>query len=244
MQKISIIMPAYNEEKKIRKTLDKLVSYFNKNKFVYEIIIVDDGSTDKTIEIIKEFEKLLKIRILINKMNKGKGYSVKKGILNAKYPLVLVTDADLATPIEELAKFLKIMKQGFDIIIASRGLKESKLIVKQPFYRQIMGTTFPLLVRLLALSEFKDTQCGFKLFKTDVAKKIVNLQTIERFCFDVEILFIAKKIGCKIKETPVTWISKQDSKVRIIKDTLNMLADLFRIRLNDLSKKYEINHID
>lgn len=244
MHKISIIIPAYNEEKKIKKTLYKLVFYFNKNKFEYEIIIVDDGSTDKTIEIIKEFEKLLNICILVNKVNKGKGYSVKKGILNAKYPLVLITDADLATPIEELTKFLKIIEQGFDIVIASRGLKESKLVVKQPFYRQIMGTTFPLLVRLLALRGFKDTQCGFKLFKTDLAKKIVNLQTIERFCFDVEILFIAKKMGCKIKEAPVVWISQQDSKVRIIKDTFNMLTDLFRIRLNNLSKKYEINHID
>jgi dolichyl-phosphate beta-glucosyltransferase len=203
MKSLSIVIPVYNEEKRIEKTLNKILEYIKIKKIKYEIIIVDDFSKDKTIDVIKKFKE--KIIILKNNKNYGKGYSIKKGIENAKNELILFSDADLATPIEELDKMLGFINK-FDIIIASRNLKESKIVIKQPFYRQLLGKTFPLLVRLLLISDIKDTQCGFKLFKNDIAKNIVKLQTINRFCFDVELLFIAKKLGYKIKEIPVIWI--------------------------------------
>lgn len=235
---ISVVIPAYNEEKRIEPTLKKVINYLENNFDKYEIIVVDDCSTDNTNKIVSKYKKN-NIKILRNKKNKGKGYSVKRGIQNAKYPLVLFSDSDLATPIEELGEFMNHIKE-YDIIIASRNMKESYIKVKQPLYRQFMGKTFPLLVNLIALRGFKDTQCGFKLFKTDIAKKIVSLQTLKGFSFDVEILFIAKKLGYKIKEVPVVWIDKEDSKVSPIKDSIKMLVDLFKIRYNNLLGKYEI----
>ena len=235
---ISVIIPAYNEEKRIEPTLKKVINYLDNNFDKYEIIVVDDGSTDNTYKIVSRYKKN-NVKILRNEINKGKGYSVKRGILNVKYSLVLFSDSDLATPIEELEKFINYIKT-YDIIIASRNLKESDIKIKQPMYRQLMGKTFPLLVNLIALRGFKDTQCGFKLFKTDVAKKIVSLQTFERFSFDVEILFIAKKLRYKIKEAPVIWIDKEGSKVNPIKDSIKMLIDLFKIRYNNLLDKYRV----
>ncbi|MBT4824364.1 glycosyltransferase family 2 protein [Candidatus Woesearchaeota archaeon] len=235
---ISVIIPAYNEEKRIEPTLKKVINYLDNNFDKYEIIVVDDCSTDNTYKIVSRYKKN-NVKILRNEINKGKGYSVKRGILNVKYSLVLFSDSDLATPIEELEKFINYIKT-YDIIIASRNLKESDIKIKQPMYRQLMGKTFPLLVNLIALRGFKDTQCGFKLFKTDVAKKIVSLQTFERFSFDVEILFIAKKLRYKIKEAPVIWIDKEGSKVNPIKDSIKMLIDLFKIRYNNLLDKYRV----
>ena len=233
---ISIVIPAYNEEKRIGRSIKQIVKYLDKKKYSYEVIVVDDGSIDKTIDVVKKAGNKY-VKIIKNKKNMGKGFSVKTGILNAKYPLVLFSDSDLATPIEELDKFMEYIK-SYDIVIASRNLKESNIKVKQPVYRQLMGKTFPLLVNLIALGGFRDTQCGFKLFKTDAAKKIVSLQTFNRFSFDVEILFIAKKLGYKIKEAPVVWIDKEGSKVNPIKDSIKMLIDLFKIRLNNLLGKY------
>ncbi|MBW2991398.1 glycosyltransferase family 2 protein [Candidatus Woesearchaeota archaeon] len=237
--RVSIVIPAFNEEKRIEKTLKRIISYC-KNKFdKYEIIVVDDASKDNTVNIVMGYKKD-KIRIVKNKINRGKGFSVKKGILQARYALVLFSDSDLATPIEELSKFLKYIRQGYDIIIASRNLKESNIVVKQPLYRQLMGKTFPLLVNLIALRDFRDTQCGFKLFKTRIAKKIVKYQTFERFSFDIELLFIAKKMGCRIKEAPVKWVDKAGSKLNPLKDSISMFLDLIRLRINNLKGRYEV----
>jgi dolichyl-phosphate beta-glucosyltransferase len=236
-KQISVVIPAYNEEKRIEPTLKKVIDYLKKKFDKYEIIVVDDCSKDNTNKIVSKYKKE-KVKILRNEKNKGKGYSVKRGILESKYSLVLFSDSDLATPIEELENFMQYIKEN-DIIIASRNLKNSERKIKQPLYRQAMGKIFPLLVNIIALKGFKDTQCGFKLFKTDAAKKIFLLQTFERFSFDIEILFIAKKLGYKIKELPVIWIDQKGSKVNPIKDSLKMLIDLFRIRYNNIKKKYE-----
>ncbi|MBL7147206.1 MAG: glycosyltransferase family 2 protein [Nanoarchaeota archaeon] len=235
---MSIVIPAYNEEKRIESSLIKIIDYCKSNFEDYEIIVVDDCSKDKTNEIVTKYRDS-NLKVFRNIINKGKGYSTKRGILEAKYSLVLFTDSDLATPIKELKKFVDYINHGHDIIIASRNLKESDIRVEQPFYRQLMGKTFPLLVNLIALRGFKDTQCGFKLFKTDIAKKIVRLQTFERFSFDVELLFIAKKLGYKIKEAPVVWIDKEGSKVSPIKDSTKMLIDLFKIQYNNFLGKYK-----
>jgi len=235
---LSVVIPAYNEEKRIEPTLKKVINYLDRHFDKYEIIVVDDCSTDDTNKIISRYEHD-HVRVLRNETNKGKGYSVNCGILNAKYSLVLFSDSDLATPIEELGKFMEYI-DDYDIIIASRNLKESRIKVKQPAHRQLIGKSFPLFVNLIALRGFKDTQCGFKLFKTAIARRIASLQTLERFSFDVEILFIAKKLGYKIKEAPVSWIDKEGSKVNPIKDSIKMLIDLFRIRYNNLVGKYGV----
>ncbi len=235
---ISVIIPAYNEENRIEPTVKRVIYYLEHNFDKYEIIVVDDCSTDNTHNIVSKYKKN-NVKILRNKKNKGKGYSVKRGILDANYSLVLFSDSDLATPIDELGKFMNYIRE-YDIVIASRNLKDSDLKLKQPLYRQLMGKIFPLLVNLIALRGFKDTQCGFKLFKTNIAKKVVSLQTFDGFSFDVEILFIAKKLGYKIKEAPVVWIDKKGSKVSPIKDSIKMLVDLFKIRYNDLIGKYKV----
>jgi dolichyl-phosphate beta-glucosyltransferase len=237
---ISIVIPAYNEEKRIGPSLQKIIDYTASHFDDYEIIVIDDGSIDSTRDIVLQYEKS-NVRLLMNDINRGKGFSVKKGILQARYTLTLMTDSDLATPIEELLKFTNYINNTCDIVIASRNLRESNIKVKQPVFRQIMGKTFPLIVNLLVLKGLKDTQCGFKLFKTDIAKKVVGMQTFDRFCFDVEILFIAHKLGYKIREAPVVWIDKEGSTVNTFSDGLKMLVDLFRIKYNDLSGKYSAN---
>ncbi|MFW6220621.1 MAG: dolichyl-phosphate beta-glucosyltransferase [Nanoarchaeota archaeon] len=235
---LSIVIPVFNEEERIKKSLFEIISYLKNSKIIknFEIIIVDDNSSDNTFNIVSNFDK--KIIVLKNKKNYGKGYSIKKGILNAKYDYILFTDADLATPINEIEKMLIEIKH-FDVVIASRNLKNSKIVVKQPFYRQILGNIFPFIVRFILISNIKDTQCGFKLFKRNVARKIFKLQTRYRFSFDVEILFIAKKKGFKIKEIPVKWIDKKGSKVNLLKDSTKMFIDLFKIKYNNYKKKYD-----
>jgi len=181
---ISVVIPAYNEEKRIGRTLKAIQKYLDKKKHDYEIIVVDDGSNDKTIEVAKSFSsKNKRIKILKNKENRGKGYSVKTGMLAAKKKYVLFSDADLSTPIEELEKFSKF-KEKYDIIIASRALKQSNIKESQPFYRVLMGKTFNLIVNLVLFLGIHDTQCGFKLFSRKSAQEIFKKQTFERFSFD------------------------------------------------------------
>jgi dolichyl-phosphate beta-glucosyltransferase len=234
--KLSIIIPAYNEEKRIGKTLERILEYLHKRIFDYEIIVVDDGSKDKTIEVVSKF-KDKRIKILKNIKNMGKGYSIKRGMLEATKDYLLFSDSDLSTPIEELDDFIKYILR-YDIIIASRNLKESKIKIKQPKIRQLLGKIFPLFVRLFAIRGIKDTQCGFKLFKKDSAKKIFGKQTIDGFGFDVEILYLAKKYKFKIKEMPVVWVNDMASKVNPFKDSLRMIRDVIKVRINDLTGKY------
>ncbi len=229
---LSIIIPAYNEEKRIEKTIQNIVSYLAK-KFAdnYEIIIVDDRSKDKTVEIVKKLSRENeKIKIMVNEENYGKGYSVKKGMLNAQGKYLLFSDADLSTPIEELDKLLFWIEKGYDIAIGSRSLKDSQVIVHQPFYREMMGKILNKLVKIWCLSDFVDTQCGFKLFNKEVAKEIFTQTKINRFTFDVEILYLAKRNGLRVKEIPVRWINSPASRVNPIFDSLKMLIDLLRIR--------------
>lgn len=237
---ISIIIPAYNEEKRIGKTLKKIASYMKKKKHDYEVIVVDDCSKDKTTEVVEKFNKRRKnkIKILKNKRNRGKGYSVRRGMLAGKKKWLLFSDADLSTPIEELEKFEKYTK-GYHIIIASRNLKESEIKIKQPRLRSTLGKIFPFIVNTIAVKGIKDTQCGFKMFNKEVADAIFPLQRSERFAFDVEILYIAKKFHFRIKEVPVVWVNALGSKVNPVTDSINMFFDVLRFRWNDLLGKYK-----
>jgi len=228
---ISIVIPAYNEEKRIEKTLKKIYEYFKEKGVEFEIIIVDDGSKDKTVEIVERFSLDKKeIRILKHEKNMGKGAAVKTGILNAKGELILFTDADLSTPIEEFEKLKNEIENGYDIAIGSRALKDSKIIIPQPFYRRIIGRIFPLLVRLIVIKDFKDTQCGFKLFKNEAAKKIFSRLKINGFAFDVEVLARGKKEGFKIAEIGVVWYNSPESKVSVLKAPIKMFLELNKIK--------------
>ncbi len=238
MRSLSVVIPAYNEDKRIGNTIKNIENYLQKKCFDYEIIVVDDGSTDKTKEILREVSN--NVILLENIQNKGKGYSVKKGILFAKKEMILFSDADLSTPIEELEKLIKYLEEGYDVVIGSRRLPDSQIKIKQPWNRQLAGKCFFLLIRFIALKKIKDTQCGFKLFKAKVIKELCNKQKLAGFSFDVELLFLAQIAGYSIKEVPVIWIdSPQESKVRLLKHSFKMFQDVLKIRINKWTNKYE-----
>ena len=234
--KFSIVIPAYNEESRIEKTINKILAYLNSKKWDFNIVVVDDGSTDKTGEIVSKFRNS-QIEIVKNQKNMGKGYSVKRGALASQGDWTIFTDADLSTPIEELEKFMQF--QDYDVLIGSRALKESKILVHQPFYRELSGKIFNLFVKLLVIRDIHDTQCGFKLFKREAAKEIFKRQTLNGFSFDVETIYIARKMGYRIKEIPIRWFNDKETKVKFVRSSLQMLIDLFKIRLNDIKGLYQ-----
>ncbi len=236
---LSIVIPAYNEEAVIEKTLREVVGYLEGKSLSYEIIVVCDGCKDNTASIAEGFVKVNdRISVIDRKTNMGKGFSVKEGCLNAKGEYVIFTDADLSTPIEEVEKLLKWLKDSYDIAIGSRGLKESDIKIHQPWYRETMGKIFNLFVQILVMRGIKDSQCGFKGFKKEVAQKIFRKQTINGFGFDVEILYIARKFGYRIKEVPVRWLNRKESRVNPLIHSIQMLTDLIRIRFLDRKGTY------
>ena len=235
-KKISLVVPAYNEEKLIVSSLKNILTYMIKNKYNFEVIVVDDGSKDKTKEKVRSI-KDKHVKLLSYKPNKGKGHAVKIGMLAAKGDLLLFLDADLSTPIEEIEKFIPLTK-NYDVVIASRALKESQIKVHQPFYREIIGKVFNKMVQLLAVWGIKDTQCGFKMFTKKAANIIFKRQRIYGWAFDVELLFIAKKYRLKIKEMPVTWINEGDSRVSPIKSSIQMFIQILKINLNNIRGYY------
>ncbi len=237
-EQISVVIPAYNEEKKLEPSLQRITEYLEKNFKDYEVLLIDDGSKDTTVEIANKFKEK-KVKIIQNPKNMGKGFSVKLGMINAKYDPILFSDADLATPIEETEKFLATIQKGYDVVVASRNIEGAKITVEQPKYRQVLGKAFPLIVKNMILPDFKDTQCGFKMFKKNAARKIFPRQTIQRWAFDVEVMFIAKKLGYKIKELPVTWTDKGDSKLSPVKDSLKMFNEILKIKYNEIKGEYK-----
>jgi len=229
--RLSIVIPAYNEAFRIGRTLRRISGYMKARDSPYEVIVVDDGSDDHTIRVVGELmEKDPAISLLQNGVNRGKGYSVRRGVLHSKGRFVLMSDADLSTPVEEIEKLYKELDEGYDISIGSRALSESMILKRQPWYRQLMGKTFNKFVQGVAIKGISDTQCGFKLFKGDTARVVFSRQRIDRFAFDVEALYLAKRMGFSISEVPVVWINSSDSKVRIFRDSLQMLKDIVKIR--------------
>ena len=236
---ISIVIPAYNEETRIGPTLEKVSAYCTGRFREFEIIAVDDGSTDNTASLVTDFSrKLGNIHLIHYARNAGKGYAVRKGVLSSRGDLLLICDADLSTPIEEVEKLIPFIHSGYAMAIGSRALKESSIIERQPWYREGMGKTFNLFVRMLAIRGIKDTQCGFKLITGDVARALFSKCSIDGFSFDVEVLYLAEKAGYKIKEVPIRWINSPFSRVVIMWDPLKMFLELFKIRINFLTGKY------
>jgi dolichyl-phosphate beta-glucosyltransferase len=236
----SIIIPAYNEGARVGATLGKVLAYVDKQGWDAEIIAVDDGSRDNTAEIIRGYaEKNPRLRLLQNPGNRGKGYSVRNGMLHAQGELLLFSDADLSAPIEEADKLLGAIAGGADIAIGSRWLRRDLQTQRQPVYRQIFGRVFNLLLRITLGLTYKDTQCGFKAFTRDAAEKIFPLQKIERWGFDPELLFLARKLKFKVAEVPVEWAHSEGTRINPLRDGTRMFLEMLKIRWNAITGKYD-----
>jgi len=228
---LSIVVPAYNEELRIKKTIDLILKYLLEKDVDAEIIVVNDGSKDRTVFVVQEINSFkIPIKILNQPKNLGKGAAVRRGVMEAQGELILFTDADWSTPIEELEDFIRFINKGYDIVIGSRALDNSLIMGRQPFYREYSGKIFNLFVRLILSLNIKDTQCGFKLFKKETAKEIFLKQKITGFAFDVEILFLAQRKNKKILEKPVKWSHCEKSKVNMLFDSMKMFLSLIYIR--------------
>ena len=230
---LSIVIPAYNEEKRIGASLQEIQSFLPKHFEQTEVIVVNDGSSDKTSQVVTSFvresgtHRLLLVEL---PQNSGKGAAVKAGVERATGDFILFMDADLSTPLTEISKVICPLEQGYDVVIGSRGQPDSNVVKHQPLYRETMGKIFNLLVRWLVIDGIRDTQCGFKAFRQSVAKEIFSRVQTTHFGFDVEVLLWAKKLGFSIKEVGVTWVNSPNSRVSPIKDSVKMLFGLFAIK--------------
>ena len=236
----SIIIPAYNESARLAATLERVLAYVHAQGWNAEVIVVNDGSRDSTADIVKSFAARNPIlRLIENPGNRGKGYSVRNGMLNARGNILLFTDADLSSPIEEAPKLFDALEQGADIAIGSRWLRAETQTQRQPLHRQVFGRIFNLLLHLTLGLTFKDTQCGFKAFKQPAARAVFPLQKIERWGFDPEILFLARKFNLKVKEIPVLWGHSGGTRINPLIDGSRMFMEMLRIRWYDLTGKYD-----
>jgi glycosyltransferase involved in cell wall biosynthesis len=235
----SLIIPAYNESNRIRPTLDEILHYIEQHNWDAEILVVDDGSRDDTAAVIREYGRNHpQVRLVQNPGNRGKGFSVRNGMLNARGDICLFTDADLSSPITEAEKLLEAIRDGADIAFGSRWLRAELQTERQPLYRQLFGRIFNLLLRLILGLHFKDTQCGFKAFRREAAQRIFPLQKIERWGFDPEILFLARRMGLRAVEVPVLWAHSEGTRLHPFRDGVRMFGDILHIRWNALSGTY------
>lgn len=224
----SIVIPAYNEGRRLPPTLIDAIDFLDSRKSGYEIIVVDDGSSDETAEVVEKFEKIRpQIRLIHIPKNQGKGFAVRTGVLNAKGSRILFADADGATPIREIERLEAAILGGADVAIGSRVLHGEDTKVVTQWYKKLRGRAFHSFVRTLLIPDIEDTQCGFKMFTARAGKFLFEIQKAERFSFDVEVLYLAKNVGMKVVEIPVNWTNIPGSKVHPIIDPLKMLGDLF-----------------
>jgi dolichyl-phosphate beta-glucosyltransferase len=236
----SIVIPAYNESARIRATLDRILAYIDERRWNAEILVVNDGSTDDTAQIVQLYAaRHPALRLLENPGNRGKGYSVRNGMLHARGEIMLFSDADLSSPIEETDKLFAALAAGADVAMGSRWLRADLQTQRQPLYRQLYGRIFNLALRLILGLRYRDTQCGFKAFTRPAAQSIFPLQHIERWGFDPEILFIARKFGLKVDEVPVQWAHSEGTRLHPLRDGIRMFLELLKIRWYALTGKYD-----
>jgi dolichyl-phosphate beta-glucosyltransferase len=236
---LSVVIPAYNESARISQTLQKIRDYLEGRPGRFEIIVADDGSRDGTAErAVAARPEDPNLRVLALGRNQGKGAAVRAGVQAARGRRVLFSDADLSTPIEDLEVLERALDDGAAVAIGSRALRDSRVMVRQPWHRQTMGKVFNLLVQVLALPGIHDSQCGFKLFRQAEAQRLFGAQRLSGFSFDVEILFLARKFGFRVAEVPVSWYDSPASRVDPVLDSARMLRDLFRIRWDWLRGRY------
>jgi len=235
---LSIVIPAFNEELRLPATLDRIAAYLQGSRREVEVLVVDDGSKDRTAAIAESFrEKIPMLRVVPNGMNRGKGYSVRHGVQKARGRVVLFTDADLSAPIEEADKLVDAL-QNFDVAIGSRAVNRSLITVHESPFREFAGIVFNKIVRLILWLPFVDTQCGFKAFVRERCQIIFEQQTIERFGFDPELLYLARHHGLRAVEIPVRWGHSPATKINMMRDSLQMFLDVFVIRWNGLRGRY------
>ncbi len=236
---LSVVIPAYNEEKRIKKTLLEVDKFLLAQNYAYEIIVADDGSSDGTVELVKNLGKDIEnLRVIDNKENHGKGYVVRQGLLEAKGKYRLFMDADNATTVDQVRNLLPFFKEGYEVVIGNRDLKESQIKKHQPFYKEMLGDAGNFLIQALAVPGIKDTQCGFKCFSARFVEEIFPKLKIDRWGFDIEILALARKYNYKIKTVPVVWINDEKSKVSM-GGYVNTLKELFQIKWNMMRGKYD-----
>jgi dolichyl-phosphate beta-glucosyltransferase len=232
---LSVVVPAYNEERRLPALLDRLVDDGDAvvraaGATLLDVVIVDDGSTDATPTILAAAaSRLTFVNVITFGENRGKGAAVRAGVLSANGERILVTDVDLSTPLDDLASLAAAVDGGAEVAIGSRSMEGSQVLVHQPRHRELMGKTFNLLLRMSTGIPWRDTQCGFKLFRADAAKRLFALQRVDGFAFDAELCVNARRIGIGVAEVPVRWLDNGDTRVHLIRSSARMAADLARI---------------
>ena len=235
----SIIIPAYNEQARIAATLDGVLECVARRNWTVEVLVVNDGSSDGTAQMVRQIAAANpSVRLIENARNRGKGYSVRNGMLQARAPIVMFTDADLSSPMEEAELLFAALAAGADVAIGSRWLERSRQTIQQPLYRRFFGRCFNGCTRLVMGLPFADTQCGFKAFRREAALAVFTRQTIERWGFDPEILFIARHLALKVKEVAVTWGHDERSRISYLRDGMQMMQEIVRVRWNSLTGVY------
>ena len=238
--KYSIVIPAYNESARIPATLKSVVECIRARSWDAEVLVVNDGSTDTTAEVVRSFiRNAPEVRMLENPGNRGKGYSVRSGMLQARGQIALFTDSDLSAPIEEAERLFAAIRQGADIAIGSRWLESARQTHRQPLFRQFFGRCFNAVTRAVMRLPFADTQCGLKAFTRQAAQTVFQLQTIERWGFDPEILLIALRRGLRVVEVPVSWAHDERTRMSYLRDGIRMLQEITQIRWNALCGRYK-----
>ncbi len=229
---ISVVVPAYNEERRLPPTLIDIIDFFDRKGWRYEVIVVDDGSTDNTAEVVRKFERVRsEVRLIQLPKNHGKGHAVRLGVLNSHGKRVLFADADGATPIQEVERLGAALDAGSPIAIGSRAKASNDTKVATAIHRKVLGRVFNRCVNAILLPSIADTQCGFKMFTRKAALFLFRKQTSDRFSFDVELLFLAHKVGLPIAEVPINWTNVPGSKVNLVLDAMLMFRDVFRFRV-------------
>lgn len=235
----SIILPAYNEGERLAASLEKILAYAAQRGWNAEILVVNDGSTDNTADIVRNLALTYPIvRLLENPGNRGKGYSVRNGMVHANGDILLFSDADLSSPIEEADKLFAAIFSGADISIGSRWIDPDLQVRRQPLHRQFLGRIFNFVLQAMLGLRWKDTQCGFKAFRRDAAGAVFSLQRIEGWGFDPEILYLAEKMDLKVKEVPVAWAHREGTRINPFRDGVLMFGELIKIRWNAMRGRY------
>jgi glycosyltransferase involved in cell wall biosynthesis len=238
--KYSIVIPGYNESARIAATLERVLCYVQAQGWDAEIIFVNDGSRDNTAAIVRGFaQRTARVQVVENPGNRGKGYSVRNGMRQAAGEILLFTDADLSSPIEEAPKLFAALAGGADVAIGSRWLRSDVQTQRQPWYRQLFGRLFNVVLRIVLGLNYADTQCGFKAFSRRAAQKIFACQKIERWGFDAELLFLAKKFHFKVAEIPVAWAHSSGTRMNYFRDGIRMVWEMLKVRWYDYKREYE-----
>jgi len=236
---LSLVIPAFNEDRRIGESLDRILSFFRGQSYTFEIIVVDDGSTDRTVEVVRGFAASEpRLRVEAQPRNFGKGEAIRKGMLLAGGKHLFFSDADLSVPIEAVPDFLSRLEAGYDVAVGSRRAAGAVIEVHQPIHRELMGKVFTRLSNLILGLRLKDFTCGFKAFRRDAARELFSRQRLGGWSFDSEILYLAKAKGYRIAEVPVVWRNDEATKVRLGRDVVRSFVDLWNIRLNHALGKY------